>query len=312
VPNCIAVNSNGHLKSTLQPRSSWVLCELAEGAGDGNGGGGGSGSGSGREASALVRSRPPERSGLYVRTQCLPFIEAGCSSWAADAAAGCPPDAPSSGWTFFPGMDSPGGDICHALTDAPPYPDPLVSASGPFGGAGALSELSPPALTSASGSVASSSALALLALARPIVVAFNSNGWLKTLLQPMHGWVKWTTEAGKGLFVRNDVLMALMNGVLAHVQGNQLTPVQLAGWTFFQGVDSLGGDVHWAWQHANDPTKLADEACMIDGVIAFNTNGYIKTALRPKRQWVTVEVWADKPSSGTYVHNSVLWKLLLA
>ena len=42
---------------------------------------------------------------------------------------------------------------------------------------------------------------------------------LKTLLQPMHGWVKWTTEAGKGLFVRNDVLRALLSGVLAHVQG---------------------------------------------------------------------------------------------
>lgn len=35
----------------------------------------------------------------------------------------------------------------------------------------------------------------------------------------MHGWVKWTAEAGKGLFVRNDVLLALMQGVLAHMQG---------------------------------------------------------------------------------------------
>ncbi|GFH06296.1 sulfotransferase, partial [Haematococcus lacustris] len=41
------------------------------------------------------------------------------------------------------------------------------------------------------------------------IVAFNTNGWLKTLLQPMHGWVKWTAETGKGLFVRNDVLLAL-------------------------------------------------------------------------------------------------------
>lgn len=35
----------------------------------------------------------------------------------------------------------------------------------------------------------------------------------------MHAWVKWTAEAGKGLFVRNDVLLALVQGVLAHVQG---------------------------------------------------------------------------------------------
>jgi hypothetical protein len=127
----------------------------------------------------------------------------------------------------------------------------------------------------------------------------------------MHGWVKWTTEAGKGLFVRNDVVFALLSGVLAHVQGNQLAPVQLSGWTFFQGLDSLGGDVHWSWQHANNPVKLAEEASSIDGVIAFNTNGYVKTALRPRAHWTKVEVWADKPCSGIYVHNSVLWKLLL-
>ncbi len=81
----------------------------------------------------------------------------------------------------------------------------------------------------------------------------------------MHGWVKWTTEAGKGLFVRNDVVMALLSGVLAHVQGNQLSPVQLSGWTFFQGLDSLGGDVHWSWQSANNPAKLAEDASTIQG-----------------------------------------------
>ncbi len=41
--------------------------------------------------------------------------------------------------------------------------------------------------------------------------------------------------------------------------------MQLAGWTFFQGMDSLGGDVQWSWQNANNPVKLADEACLIDG-----------------------------------------------
>lgn len=271
VPNCIAFNSSGHLKTALKPRASWVLCnDVASGT-------------------SLVGVQH-EQAGLYVRTQCLPFIEAGCSSWAADAAA----NPETTGWTFFPGMDSPGGDICQAFT-------PNVDTDAAM----------PPALTSAEGSITSSSAIALLALAKPIVVAFNSNGWLKTLLQPMHGWVKWTTEAGKGLFVRNDVVMALLSGVLAHVQGNQLAPVQLAGWTFFHGLDSLGGDVHWCWQHANNPTKLAEEACQIDGVIAFNTNGYVKTALRPRAYWTKVDVWQDKPGAGLYVHNSVLWKLLI-
>lgn len=98
-------------------------------------------------------------------------------------------------------MDSPGGDICQAVA-----PD-----AAPHG--------APSALASAAGSITSSSAIALVALAKPFVVAFNSNGWLKTLLQPLHGWVHWTTEAGKGLFVRNDVVLALVSGVLAHVQG---------------------------------------------------------------------------------------------
>ncbi|KAG1667950.1 hypothetical protein FOA52_008322 [Chlamydomonas sp. UWO 241] len=307
VPNCIAVNSSGFLKSALKPRAGWVMCEDP----------GASSSVPAAAASAVPRlpappastsvattpaaastsggqQAPPEQSGLYVRTQVLPFLEAGCSSWAADSAVAPPVPENANGWTFFPGMDSPGGDICQAVADA------------------TSSDLPPPALTSTSGSIASAGALALLAMARPLVVAFNSNGWLKALLQPMHGWVKWTTEAGKGLFVRNDVLMALLSGVLAHVQGNQLAPVQLAGWTFFQGLDSLGGDVHWSWGSANDPHAIADEACAIDGVIAFNTNGYIKTALRPRSQWLKVDVWTDKPSSGMYVHNSVLWKLVLA
>lgn len=76
--------------------------------------------------------------------------------------------------------------------------------------------------------------------------------------------------------------------ILLSCAGNQLAPVQLAGWTFIQGLDSLGGDVHWAWPDANNPVRLAEEACQIDGVIAFNTNGYIKTALRPRAHWTKV------------------------
>lgn len=69
-----------------------------------------------------------------------------------------------------------------------------------------------------------------------------------------------------------------------------------------------------SWQNANNPAKLAEDACSIGGgqVIAFNTNGYIKTALRQRSHWTKVEAWADKPCNGIYVHNSVLWKLLLA
>lgn len=89
VPNCIAFNSSGHLKAALQPRSAWVICndtaagssgevavEVAAAAQNAS------------DASAAASAHHQhqqhlhhEQVGLYVRSQCLPFIEAGCSSW---------------------------------------------------------------------------------------------------------------------------------------------------------------------------------------------------------------------------------------
>lgn len=81
----------------------------------------------------LLQTGPQQdgpQAGLYVRSQCLPFIEAGCSSWAADAAQ--VPET-TNGWTFFPGMDSPGGDICQVR----------YSSGGTAGGAKGLAGQSP-------------------------------------------------------------------------------------------------------------------------------------------------------------------------
>lgn len=47
--------------------------------------------------------------------------------------------------------------------------------------------------------------------------------------------------------------------------GSQSAPVQLAGWTFFHGLDSLGGDVAWAWQHTGTPPQLARVASEMPG-----------------------------------------------
>lgn len=47
--------------------------------------------------------------------------------------------------------------------------------------------------------------------------------------------------------------------------GSQSAPVQLAGWTFCQGLDCVGGDVAWAWQHAGCPMRLAMVATELDG-----------------------------------------------
>jgi hypothetical protein len=57
-------------------------------------------------------------------------------------------------------MDSPGGDICQAE---------VPTAAEAIG--------TPASLASAGGSITSSSAIALYALTRPVVIAFNSNGW---------------------------------------------------------------------------------------------------------------------------------------
>lgn len=58
---------------------------------------------------------------------------------------------------------------------------------------------------------------------------------------------------------RADLLLHL---VWLHA-GNHTAPVQLVGWTFFQGLDSLGGDVAWSWQHANDPGKLVSDGSLV-------------------------------------------------
>ena len=93
VPNCIAFNSSGHLKAALQPRSAWVLCDDAA-AGPSSSGvaaaavevpaGQLMASGSGVALASAYSHFPHlhhEQVGLYVRSQCLPFIESGCSSW---------------------------------------------------------------------------------------------------------------------------------------------------------------------------------------------------------------------------------------
>ncbi len=74
VPNCIAFNSSGHLKAALTPRANWVLVED------------GSASSSGAVGHPVGASH--EHAGLYVRSQCLPFLEAGCSSWGEHSALG--------------------------------------------------------------------------------------------------------------------------------------------------------------------------------------------------------------------------------
>jgi hypothetical protein len=103
VPNCIAFNSSGHLKAALQPRSAWVLCDEAEMepvavADAGSSGGGGSGMQLVVRGAAAAGHQHQhrhylhnERAGLYVRSQCLPFIEAGCSSWGKPSIAFHPP-----------------------------------------------------------------------------------------------------------------------------------------------------------------------------------------------------------------------------
>jgi hypothetical protein len=63
--------------------------------------------------------------------------------------------------------------------------------------------------------------------------------------------------------------------------------------------------------HTGVPEGGCSAHCAQAGVIAFNTYGNIKAALRPKSLWPKVELWADKPCSGTYVHNKVLIQVLL-
>ena len=75
------------------------------------------------------------------------------------------------------------------------------------------------------------------------------------------------------------------------------------GWTYFAAFDSPGGD-RSVWPAATNLHALLALADLDPSIVAFNCGGYLKTRLRPLREWL----WIGD-DTGTYVRNSVLASL---
>lgn len=80
-------------------------------------------------------------------------------------------------------------------------------------------------------------------------------------------------------------------------------PLRVAGWTFFQGLDSAGQDLRAIPHLADDPTALVNVASTTPDCIAFNTNGFLKHTLAPLRSWIR---WTADLCRGMYVRDGVL------
>ena len=79
----------------------------------------------------------------------------------------------SDKWIFYPMVDSSGGDYVKPDTDRP-YQHQNKNLD----------------------------MLKKYAEANPDIIAFNSNGWMKTQLRPESEWRKWTTNPKLGLYVK--------------------------------------------------------------------------------------------------------------
>jgi hypothetical protein len=81
------------------------------------------------------------------------------------------------------------------------------------------------------------------------------------------------------------------------------TPHGVAGFVFFQGVDSAGFDIR---QETRNIGTLAHACARRDDAVAFNTDGYIKSRVRPKWRWRRS---GDRQANeGLYVKETVLAK----
>ena len=103
-------------------------------------------------------------------------------------------------------------------------------------------------------------------------LGFNTNGWAKCALKPKGQWSTWTNVPSKGLYVKKFK------------------------YDFYPGKDSSGGDCRYKVSGSIAQMK---EKCSADPkCLGFNTNGWAKCVLKPKRNYST---WTNNRSKGLYV-----------
>jgi len=248
-----------------------------------------------------------------------------------------------SGWTFFPGMDIPGGDISN-FGSCVGNPKASTEATGDtmaFNTNGWLKRVVAPrstyskwAYTGYEGSFCRSShseAAQSMKIANGIVplgnwifvqgvdsggndirnnsktdnwkgllddassdstcCAVNTTGWMKRLLTPRASWSRWSANGFQGMFVRTQAWPAVQT------TGSDWVG---SGWTFFANKDAGGNDLG---RIANlDLAALFAAAIADTRCVAFNTNGFLKSAVTAQSTW---SVWGGN-GDGLYVRNNAI------
>jgi hypothetical protein len=78
-------------------------------------------------------------------------------------------------------------------------------------------------------------------------------------------------------------------------------PHGVDGFVFFPGRDSVGYDIRNAGRNVRE---LARACLASDAAVAFNTDGFLKSRVRPKRQW---DRWRNRAENeGLYIRQSLL------
>ena len=78
----------------------------------------------------------------------------------------------------------------------------------------------------------------------------------------------------------------------------------ITNFTFHQGMDSGGNDIHQSPELANDPLKLASHCQTLPNCKGFNTNGWIKHTISPQANWYRwTNASATEANKGMFVHD---------
>lgn len=137
----------------------------------------------------------------------------------------------------------------------------------------------------------------------PGCVAFTTKGCLKKSLAPTGQWTRLNPDSRHGVYVQNDILPELVGALETRAE----RPTKIYGWTFFQGLDSHGGDLRQSSCSGADLPALALQADSTAGCVAFNTNGWLKGFLRGISDWCR---WSLHPRQGLYVRDDALLGLM--
>jgi hypothetical protein len=156
--------------------------------------------------------------------------------------------------------------------------------------------------------------LAAKCLALPNCMGYNSNGWIKSKVDPPSAWYRWSDDPTKGFYLRRSECMATGgdggSGAAASGTGSTGTgtavsssaPAPTTGmacYDFTPYMDSNTENIELA--AGLTPDQLAARCDSLPNCLGFNSNGWIKSKVDPPSAWYR---WSDDPTKGFYARKS--------